>query len=372
MKNKKEGLQFNKRGLSTIVVTLILVVLSLVAVGVVWAVISNLLKTGEQQSSSSFGQLFISLTLQNVNLKTNGDVDVTVQRNSGTGDLKAINFIVSDGTNSQVIKKSTTLQELGTNTFTLSTSDLGNVGFVKEISISPVVNTNGKETAGNVVDKKIYATADAIKNMGAVSWWRLNGNANDELGNNNGNVVGNVIFSAGKSGQAASFDGTTSNYIRADSVNNLPLGSSPRTMLAWIKPAGYPDPSYTGVFAYGTMGCYGKGSLLSMQNSGRLSMAFWCNDAYQAGTTATLNQWNQIAFTYDGGTTIKFYINGALADTESLSYGQPAATLNGPLRIGCTDDPGRCFNGQIEDAMIFNRELTANQIAGLYNTDLSK
>ena len=54
MKNKKR--EFNKRGLSTIVVTLILVVLSLVAVGVVWAVISNLLKTGEQQSTSSFGQ----------------------------------------------------------------------------------------------------------------------------------------------------------------------------------------------------------------------------------------------------------------------------------------------------------------------------
>ena len=110
MKNKKR--EFNKRGLSTIVVTLILVVLSLVAVGVVWAVISNLLKTGEQQSTSSFGQIFLNLKVQNVNLKTNGDVDVTVQRNSGTGDLKAINFIVSDGTNSKVIKKTTSLQEL--------------------------------------------------------------------------------------------------------------------------------------------------------------------------------------------------------------------------------------------------------------------
>ncbi|MEK6827211.1 MAG: hypothetical protein AABX99_01880 [Nanoarchaeota archaeon] len=82
----------DKRGLSTIVVTLILVVLSLVAVGVVWAVISNLLKTGEQQTTSSFGQLFINLNIQNVNIKSGGDVDVMVTRNSGVGDLKAINF----------------------------------------------------------------------------------------------------------------------------------------------------------------------------------------------------------------------------------------------------------------------------------------
>ena len=150
MKNKKR--EFNKRGLSTIVVTLILVVLSLVAVGVVWAVISNLLKTGEQQSTSSFGQIFLNLKVQNVNLKTNGDVDVTVQRNSGTGDLKAINFIVSDGTNSKVIKKTTSLQELGTQTFTLTYSELGAMA-VKEVSIAPIINSNGQESVGSVADK---------------------------------------------------------------------------------------------------------------------------------------------------------------------------------------------------------------------------
>jgi len=142
----------DKRGLSTIVVTLILVVLSLVAVGVVWAVISNLLKTGGQQTTSSFGQIFLNLKVQNVNLKTNGDVDVTVQRNSGTGDLKAINFIISDGTNSKVIKKTTSLQELGTQTFTLTYSELGAMA-VKEVSIAPIINSNGQDTVGSVADK---------------------------------------------------------------------------------------------------------------------------------------------------------------------------------------------------------------------------
>ena len=150
----------DKRGLSTIVVTLILIVLSLVAVGVVWVVVNNILKSGTQQTTSSFEQLSLSLKLQNVNLKTNGDVDVTVERGSGAGNLDAINFIVSDGTNSKVIKKSTTLQELGTQTFTLLYSDLGAMA-IKKVSISPVINSNGQETVGNAVDT-YTSTSDAL------------------------------------------------------------------------------------------------------------------------------------------------------------------------------------------------------------------
>ena len=368
MNNKK---RINKKGLSDIVVTLIIIVLSLVAIGVVWVVVSNILKSGTQQASFQFGTLFLDLKIDKVLVDSSGNYQVTVSRGAGQGELTGVDFVFSDGTNSQVVKESTSIQELGSQTFTFSPSDLGQVSIVKEIDIAPVLNSGGTDQIGSKVDSKVFSTKDIIQNLGGVSWWRLNGDASDEFGNNPGTIVGGLSFVQGRAGQAASFDGTYK-YIRASSVNNLPLGNSPRTMLVWIKPAGYPDPSYNGIIAYGTMGCYGKGSMLSIQNSSRLSMAFWCNDAYQAGTPANINQWNQVAFTYDGGTTVKFYMNGAFADTESISYGQPAATLNGPLRIGCTDDPGRCFNGQIEDVMIFNKALTASQIQALYNLDLSK
>jgi hypothetical protein len=142
----------DKKGLSTIVVTLLLIVLSLVAVGAVWLVVANVLKSGTQQTTSSVGQLFLSLEVQNVNMKSNGDVDVTVQRNTGAGDLKEINFIVSDGTNSKVIKKPTTLQELGAQTFTLAYSELGAIA-IKEISVAPITaDSSGQETVGNSLD----------------------------------------------------------------------------------------------------------------------------------------------------------------------------------------------------------------------------
>ena len=370
MKNKKEEFRFNKRGLSTIVVTLILIVLSLVAVGVVWVVVNNILKSGTSQASFQFGTLFLNLKIDRALMDTSGNLLVTVSRGTGQGDLPAIDFIVSDGKNSQVIKESTSLQELGSQTFTFSPSDLGSISIVKQIDIAPVLSSGGNEQIGSKVDSKVFSTKEMIQNIGGVSWWRLDGDASDEFGNNPGTIIGNLNFVQGRAGQAASFDGTTSKYIRASSVNNLPLGNSPRTMIAWIKPAGYPDGTYNGIIAYGG-GCNDKGSMLSIKNGGMLSMAFWCNDAAQgSGSAAALNQWNQVAFTYDGGTAIKFYLNGALTSTPTVS--SASATTNGPLRIGCTDDPGRCFNGQIEDAMIFNQALTANQIQALYNLDLSQ
>jgi hypothetical protein len=140
----------NKGGLSTIVVTLLLIVLSLVAVGAVWAVASSILKGGSQQATSSFGQMFISLSLQRAFEVAGGNINVTVNRDSGQGDLKAINFIVSDGVNSILIRRNTNVGELGSQMFTLNFSEI-NLSSMKSISIAPILNSNGQETGGNVL-----------------------------------------------------------------------------------------------------------------------------------------------------------------------------------------------------------------------------
>jgi hypothetical protein len=151
----------NNKGLSSIVTTLILIVLSLVAIGVVWGVVSNLLKNQSQSATNSLSQLFISLKVQSVNMKSNGDIEVIVHRNSGEGTLKSINFIVSDGTDSKLIKKDTTLTPLGTQIFTLTYAEIGTMG-IKEISISPIIDSNGQETIGSAVDK--YINSEGILN----------------------------------------------------------------------------------------------------------------------------------------------------------------------------------------------------------------
>ena len=138
----------NQRGLSAIIVTLILILLSIVAVGIVWVVVTNILKSNTENVSSGVGQLSLNLELQNVLIRDTGEIDVIVKRNAGEGDLSGINFIVSDGKNSDVIERPETINELETKTFTITSTDLNNAAFVKEVSIAPV--SGGK--AGNAVD----------------------------------------------------------------------------------------------------------------------------------------------------------------------------------------------------------------------------
>ncbi len=144
----------NKFGLSTIVVTLILVVLSLVAVGIVWGVVSNILKSGTSQANFQFGTIFLNLKIDKVYSDSNGNFFVTVSRGTGAGDLKEIDFIVSDGKNSVVVKKSTTMSELGTSTFTLIPSDLAGISSVAQVDIAPVISSGGQNQIGSKVDSK--------------------------------------------------------------------------------------------------------------------------------------------------------------------------------------------------------------------------
>jgi fibronectin type 3 domain-containing protein len=202
-----------------------------------------------------------------------------------------------------------------------------------------------------------------------VGLWHFDGDPADSSGRENHvTPVNGVVYVADAmvGTHAAKFNGINT-YFRASSGNYLPLGNSPRTFSAWIKPFSYPDSTYNGIFAYG-QGCTSNGSLLSIKNDGRLSMAFWCNDATQTeGPTTVLNEWNHVAFTYNGGTTVKFYMNGQFVQESSVSSATPATTQNGPIRIGSTDDPGRVFNGLIDEVAIYKRALTAEEILGQYN-----
>ena len=76
----------NKKGLSTIVVTLIIIVLSLVAVGVVWVIVNNLLKSGTANAEINSKCLGVSLEVTKVVCGTTSPelCNITVSR-TGTG-----------------------------------------------------------------------------------------------------------------------------------------------------------------------------------------------------------------------------------------------------------------------------------------------
>jgi hypothetical protein len=142
---KKKG----NRGLSTIVVTLILIVLALVAVGTIWLVVSGVIKIGSSESDASGFTMNLKIT----RVASEGEnLSVTVQRNPGKGTLSKIKFVVSDGINSEVITRNASIEELASQNFILSLTQMS-LANVKSVSIAPVfVSASGEAATGQIAD----------------------------------------------------------------------------------------------------------------------------------------------------------------------------------------------------------------------------
>ncbi|MCG2700708.1 hypothetical protein L6267_00900 [Candidatus Parcubacteria bacterium] len=89
---------------------------------------------------------------------------------------------------------------------------------------------------------------------------------------------------------------------------------------------------------------------------------------YTATSTTDINdsQWHHIVGSYDG-TTMKIYIDGTLEDTNTDFSGN-LPTNDGNVRIGADyqSTPDNFFSGLIDEARIYNRALSADEVGELY------
>ena len=100
----------------------------------------------------------------------------------------------------------------------------------------PVTNLYGSMLSSNAVLTVIPSGACTPAPSGLVSWWRAEGNANDNIGTNNGTPTGGITYTNGEVGQAFVFNNTTS-YIPAPASPSLNIGiGSGFTIECWIQP----------------------------------------------------------------------------------------------------------------------------------------
>lgn len=86
-------------------------------------------------------------------------------------------------------------------------------------------------------------------------------------------------------------------------------------------------------------------------------------------TPPATGTWNRIAGTYDGA-SMRFYINGVLVNSAALTGA--IFDPNVALYIGnCPGDPTRGFDGRLADASVWNRALSAGEVAADYLDSLA-
>jgi hypothetical protein len=180
---------------------------------------------------------------------------------------------------------------------------------------------------------------------------------------NNGTVAGATWSTAGRFGNALSFNGTSSLVNVADSAS-LDLTSG-MTVSAWVRPTSLSSWRTVVLKEIGGGLAYG---LYAHNDSSRPSAWTRIGGAERGldGTAAlALNAWTHIAMTYDGA-NVRLFINGA----QVASRAQTGAinTSTNPLRIGGNTIWGEYFNGLIDEVRIYNRALTAAEITTDMNT----
>ena len=149
----------NKSGLSTIVITLLLIVLAMVAIGIIWVVVQNVLDQGTDDVD--LGKLTTSLSLVKATVINSDALDVVVKRKAGKGSLLGINFILDNGENTEIIENLTVLNELDQRTFRLDPEM--NAGDIKSVSIAPIFGTGPEDKSlGDIVDDYEIPICDPV------------------------------------------------------------------------------------------------------------------------------------------------------------------------------------------------------------------
>jgi hypothetical protein len=194
--------------------------------------------------------------------------------------------------------------------------------------------------------------------------------AYDSVGNNDGTLIGDPCWVAGKIGSyALDFDGS-GDYVSVGNAvtHNLAKG----TFTAWVFPAdlssvcgGYNFAYVIGANNYtgGELGfrVNGDGSgWASVQNTVSGGALY-----YPAGSIS-VGSWHLVAMTWDGSYW-KIYVNGVQKDSKSFPQGTSNASNTALIAKGWD---GCSWNGKIDDVRIYNRALSAEEIWQLYREGL--
>ncbi len=224
-----------------------------------------------------------------------------------------------------------------------------------------------------------------VPTNGLVGWWPFNGNANDESGNGNNGTVNGATLTVDRYGNASkaySFDGN--DWIEVNNNLNQNVGAGSFTLSCWALKAGSNNihhlitrnqatsnqdaiSSYILRYQFNTIATSGPSSAPANLNNGGCTTPQINN----------LNNWNSIVAVFDSASaTYSIYQNGALISSCNITQNINSFNNNGKIYFG-VENPTASFvsgplflTGNIDDIGIWNRALTQQEIADLYNGNI--
>lgn len=162
------------------------------------------------------------------------------------------------------------------------------------------------------------------------------------------------------------FDGATSTVVIPHNANQLL--TTGLTLSAWIKPRSIGENSNGHIIAKST-GTSGQGGYaFRVRDVNKLGFIVNAGtDVVSAAGSLVLNVWQHVLVTVASDATVTHYINGSASGTPATTGALSGITTTNDLTIGnrsgATD---RTFDGWIDEPIVWNRVLTAQEISDLY------
>ena len=207
-------------------------------------------------------------------------------------------------------------------------------------------------------------------------YWRLETDAQDYQGSNNGTVTG-ATFSEVSGKSFATFDGNDYISIPHNASNdwsqnqtvslwmNTTTTARGHMLGKWISTSGT-DPSLFNVWVNDSAGVANKATF-AFRNSN--------NVVHTANSTTSVNDgyWHHVVIVLEGSSTMKIYVDGTLEDTTTgITAGSFTSTR--PIYLGVQEQPwlsgvnaATYYDGKLDDIQVWNRALSASEISTLHS-----
>ncbi|MEK6874682.1 MAG: LamG domain-containing protein, partial [Nanoarchaeota archaeon] len=209
------------------------------------------------------------------------------------------------------------------------------------------------------------------KDASLVSYWRLDQNSFDVLSRNNGTINNGVSNTTGVIKSSLDFNGNTG-YVNVGDNANLNITEA-ITVSAWVKHrgafktglAGFEGILVKGDSAYRLQLCSASSANCPENSSTNSFMWSVHNACAQTDMGSDIvpveGRWYHVVGTYDRSNT-RIYVDGVQKNSLACTVAIPTNSFN--VSIGENlQATGRFWNGSIDEVKIYNRSLSAAEIA---------
>lgn len=190
----------------------------------------------------------------------------------------------------------------------------------------------------------------------------------DLSGNNNNVTLYNGVGYSSSNGGVLTFDGTN-DYASQATTYNLPIGTSARSLSCFFY---INDTNNRSILGIGAWPGVGRRVNLWADSSNKIGLEIDGNAKFTSDWPG-VNNWVQLTITMPSSATlntVKVFVNGVEKSTSIVGSGSSTINLDtDDLFVGTLPGlPGQyVFKGNISNAHIYNKELTASEVLQNFN-----